>query len=61
MRMPVAALMLALCACGQEQTFDQRYSKSQDEIEERARELDNELDEPTPTDGTDNQSAAKPI
>ncbi|HUG45371.1 MAG TPA: hypothetical protein VMK31_02515 [Sphingomicrobium sp.] len=53
--------MLALCACGQEQTFDQRYSKSQDEIEERARELDNELDEPTPTDGTDNQSAAKPI
>ncbi len=45
MRMAVTALLLALCACGKEQTFDERYAHSENEIEQRARELDKRLDD----------------
>jgi hypothetical protein len=38
-----AALALALSACEREPSFDERYSHSADEIEEKARELDAQL------------------
>jgi hypothetical protein len=41
--MAIAPLVLALCACEREPSFDQRYSQSANEIEERARELDAQL------------------
>lgn len=43
MRVAMSALALALCACGREPSFDERFSESENAIEERARELDEQL------------------
>lgn len=43
MRVAMSALALALCACNGEPSFDERYSKSQNEIEGRAHELDDSV------------------
>lgn len=43
MRVVIPALALALCACSSEPSFDERYSEAENEIEERARELDEQL------------------
>ncbi len=40
MRLMALALVLALCACGREASFDDRFAKSQDEVDQRAQELD---------------------
>ena len=40
MRVAVLALALALCACGSEPSFDERYAESENEIEQKARELE---------------------
>lgn len=43
MRAAIPALALALCACGREASFDERYSGSENQIEQRAHELDAQL------------------
>lgn len=43
MRVAMSALTLALCGCRGEPSFDERYSRSQNEIEGRAHDLDNSL------------------
>jgi hypothetical protein len=43
MRAAMSALALATCACGSEPSFDERFSQSENKIEERARELDEKL------------------
>ncbi len=45
MRIAVLAVAVALCACSREPSFDERYSGAENEIEERARELDEQLQE----------------
>ena len=47
MRIALPLLALALCACGREPSFDERFSESEKVIEERAQELDNELNDAT--------------
>lgn len=39
------SLLLLLGACDRERSFDERYSRSEQEIEERARNIDAELNE----------------
>jgi hypothetical protein len=45
MRWTTPAVALALCACSREASFDERYSNSEMEIEQRARELDTQLND----------------
>ena len=45
MRAAIVVLGLALCGCGTEPSFDERYSQSQNEVASRARELDLSLNE----------------
>lgn len=45
MRVAISALALGLCGCGSEPSFDERYSQSGNEIEQRARELEQQLND----------------
>ena len=45
MRVAILLTALALCACGREPSFDERFSDAEKDIEERARELDNHLND----------------
>lgn len=53
MRAAIAILGLALCGCGTEPSFDDRYSQSQNEVASRARELDRSLNETQATTNSD--------
>ncbi len=45
MRPAILAVALGLCGCGREASFDERYSNSEMEIEQRQRELDTQLND----------------
>lgn len=45
MRAAISALALALCSCDREPGFDERYSQAENQIEERSRELDEQLND----------------
>lgn len=45
MRTAICAFALGLCGCGSEPSFDERYSQSGNEIEQRARELEEHLND----------------
>ena len=60
MRIAISALALVLCTCSREPSFDERFSESENEIEERARDLDKQLDR-VEANGTSNvRSDAQP-
>jgi len=51
MRSIVGLLALsALCACKSEPTFDERYEAAQEQITDKAEELDHDLDNPSVAD-----------
>ena len=51
MRNIVGLLALsALCACKSEPTFDERYEDAQEQIMDKAEELDHDLDTPSAAD-----------
>ena len=51
MRNIVGLLALsALCACKSEPTFDERYEAAQEQIMDKAEELDHDLDTPSAAD-----------
>ena len=60
MRLAISALALALCACRSEPSFDERFSESEKEIEERAKELDEQLNDTDATGASDGESEAQP-
>ncbi len=53
MRVAMSALALALCGCRGEPSFDERYSKSQNEIEGRAQDLDDSVNGSNAAGATD--------
>ncbi len=60
MRLAIAALTLALCACSREPSFDERFSESENEIEDRARELDEQLNGAEANGTSDVRSEVQP-
>lgn len=44
MRAAMLVLALALCSCSREASFDEQFSRSENEIEQRALELEEQLD-----------------
>lgn len=60
MRLVMFALTVVLCACGREPSFDERYSNSEDAIQERAREFDEELNDPG-ANGSSADETATPL
>ncbi len=53
MRSTIGVIALALCGCGTEPSFDERYSQSQNEVANRARELDVAMNETNISDSSD--------
>lgn len=60
MRVLMSAVALALCACGREPSFDERFSESENEIEDRARELDEQLNGAEANGTSDVRSEVQP-
>ncbi|MGI8704219.1 MAG: hypothetical protein ACR2JJ_00185 [Sphingomicrobium sp.] len=56
----IPALALALCACSREPGFDERYSEAENEIEERARDLEEQLQEADANGASDGEPAVPP-
>ena len=42
--------LFAVCACKSEPTFDERYDAAQEQITDKAEELDHDLDTPSAAD-----------
>lgn len=60
--MRAAAILgaLLLCACEREPSFDERYETAQESIEDKAKELDAQLEDPQPETESQPDAAREP-